>query len=375
MPMQYRDFGKTGIKVSALGFGAMRLPQSEQESIELMRKAMDLGVNYIDTAFGYGDSEIKVGKAVKGRRDKVYISTKHPIKDASGKAWLERLEASLKRLDMDYIDFYHMHSLSLAQYESMVVAPGGPLEAAAKAKERGMIRFLSFSCHDSPENVIKLIDTGAFDSVLVQYNLLDRKYAPAIEHAHNKGLGVAIMGPVGGGRLAAPSPVIQAMIPGGTKSSAEMALRFVLANPNVSVALSGMSTMEMVLENVATASRAEPLSEEEHRRVQEILEEKKRLAELYCTGCGYCMPCPNGVDIPANFSYMNYYRLYGLKDYARAQYRELSYPNDPRVAPGAKPRGFRAEACLECGECEPKCPQHIPIIEQLKEVARTLGGD
>ncbi|HHY46590.1 MAG TPA: aldo/keto reductase [Firmicutes bacterium] len=369
--MEYRDFGKTGIKVSALGFGAMRLPNDEMESIRIMQMAIDLGVNYIDTAFGYGDSEIRVGKAIRGRRDKVFLSTKNPIKDASGHTWMRQLETSLKRLGVDCIDFYHMHNLHLTEYETKVIAPGGPLDASIKARSRGMIRHLSFSSHDEPQNVIKLIDTGVFDTVLLQYNLLDRKYEEAIAHAHAKGMGVAIMGPVGGGRLAMPSDEVQRLIPGGTKSTPELALRFVLANPNVSVALSGMGSMKMVLENVRTASRQEPLTPVEYKQIQEALNEKKGLAELYCTGCNYCMPCPNGIDIPQNFAYMNYFRLYGLRDYAREGYSQLASPGDMRE--GADNRGLKAEYCLECGACEPKCPQHIPIIARLKEVARVLG--
>jgi predicted aldo/keto reductase-like oxidoreductase len=142
-----------------------------------------------------------------------------------------------------------------------------------------------------------------------------------------------------------------------------MALRFVLANPNVSCAISGMNTVEMVEENVAAASRPEPLSEAERAAVAEALEERKRLAELYCTGCNYCMPCPHGVDIPGNFSLMNYHRLFGLHEYGAAQYAEMGE------------KGKWASACQECGECEPKCPQHIPIIEQLKETRQILGRE
>ncbi|MFQ6115585.1 MAG: 4Fe-4S dicluster domain-containing protein, partial [bacterium] len=181
--------------------------------------------------------------------------------------------------------------------------------------------------------------------------------------------GVVIMGPIGGGRLAAPSEAIQKLIPGRVKSTPEIALRFVLSNPNVSVAISGMSTMRMVEENVATASRTEPLSRAERRQVLEALEENQRLADLYCTGCGYCIPCPNGVDIPKNFQLMNYFRIYGLREYAQKQYKLLG---EKKTKEGEIVPAW-AQACLECGECEPKCPQNIPIIEQLKETANALG--
>jgi len=306
-----------------------------------------------------------VGKALKGWRDKVYLSTKNPIEDSSGEHFRERLEKSLKKLDTDYIDFYHMWGINWKTYENSIIAKDGPLSAAIKAKEEGLIKHISFSFHDAPENMIRLIDTGNFETVLCQYNLLDRSNEEAIAYAHQKGLGVVIMGPVAGGRLGAPSEVIRKLIPGGVKSSAEIALRFVLANPGVSCALSGMSTIEMVEENAAVASRDSHLTKEEMERVQAAMEENKKLADLYCTGCNYCMPCPNGVNIPLNFQFMNYHRVYGLTEYAKSQYKAIG------THEWAK--GKKAEECIECGICEEKCPQKIEIRKQLRETAEALG--
>lgn len=362
--MQYREFGKTGVKVSRLGFGAMRLPAKEPDkAVELLREGINLGINYIDTALYYldGQSEVLVGKAIKGQRDKVILSTKNPIEDASGANWRKRLEKSLAKLDTDYIDFYHMWAINWDKYVNLIDVANGPLEEARKAKEEGLIRHISFSFHDSPENLIKIIDTGNFETMLVQYNLLDRRNEEGIAYAKSKGLGVAVMGPVGGGRLGAPSKEIASLIPQGTKSSAEMALRFVFANPHVDIALSGMSDMAMLKENVRIASLEEPLSEEEKKILEDILEEKKRLAELYCTGCGYCMPCPNGVDIPANFTNMNYLKVYGLKEAAKNGYNKLKEENKA------------AENCIKCYECEAKCPQKIEIVKQLEETVKHLA--
>ncbi len=374
--MQYREFGKTGIKVSALGFGAMRLPQKKagdkdvfdyDESIRIIHRAFELGVNYIDTAPGYcnGESEIIVGQALKGWRDKVYLSTKNPIEDASGEHYRERLERSLKKLDVDYIDFYHFWGINLKTFEESIDVPDGPLSAAIKAKEEGLIKHISFSFHDDPQNLLKLIDTGVFESVLCQYNLLDRSNEAGIAYAKEKGLGVVIMGPVGGGRLGAPSEVIKGLLKGKIKSSAEIALRFVLANPGVCVALSGMSSIEMVEENARTASNETQLSAEEVAMINEAMEENKRLAELYCTGCNYCMPCPNEVNIPLNFRLMNYHRVYGLTEYARQEYS--------RIGTNDWLKGKKAEECIECGICEEKCPQRLQIRKQLKETAKALG--
>lgn len=362
--MQYRDFGNTGVKVSRLGFGGMRLPTENPDyAIELLREGFRLGINYVDTALYYldGQSEVLIGKALKGFRDKVYVATKNPIEDASGANWRRRLETSLKKLDLDYIDFYHMWAINWEKYTKLIDVKNGPMEEAFKAKEEGLIRHISFSFHDTPENLIKLIDTGNFETMLVQYNLLDRSNEEGIAYAKSKGLGVAVMGPVGGGRLAAPSEEIKRLIPQGTKSSAEMAFRFVFSNPNVDVALSGMSNLEMLRENVRIASMEKPLSQEEKDTLEEILREKQRLANLYCTGCNYCMPCPNGVDIPRNFTAMNYYRVYDLLDTAKDAYNKLK--NEQKAA----------ESCIQCYQCEPKCPQKIEIVRQLEEVAKALA--
>jgi len=374
--MQYRVLGNTGVKISTLGFGTMRFPQvniegkmvyDSEESIKIIHRAFELGVNYIDTAPYYCDSESEtiVGKAIKGWRDKVILSTKNPIEDDSGVHYRERLEKSLKKLDTDYIDFYHMWGISWETFEQKINVKEGPLMQAIKAKEEGLIKHISFSFHDKPENMIKLIDTGYFETVLCQYNMLDRSNEQAIAYAHEKGLGVVIMGPVGGGRLGTPSDVIQKLIPGGAKSSAELALRFVISNTNVTCALSGMGSMSMVEENVETASNELQLSEKEITAVKGAMEQNKKLSELYCTGCNYCMPCPHEVNIPLNFQLMNYHRVYKLTEYAKQEYKKIGVEEDMN--------GKRADECIECGLCEQKCPQKIKIRKQLKETAEALG--
>ncbi|KNY27010.1 aldo/keto reductase [Pseudobacteroides cellulosolvens] len=375
--MNYRDFGNTGVKISSLGFGAMRLPQINidgknvfdvEESIRIIHRSFELGVNYIDTAPYYcdGESEIIVGKALKGWRDKVYLSTKNPIEDASGQHFLERLEKSLKKLDVEYIDFYHMWGIDLNCFNERINVKDGALSGALKAKEQGLIKHLSFSFHDKAENLPKLIDTGIFETVLCQYNLMDRSNEDAMIRAKEKGLGVVVMGPVGGGRLGAPSETIRNLLPGKVKTSAEIALRFVLSNPNVSCALSGMGTMEMVEENCRLASMDSRLSKSEVENVKAAMSENKKLEELYCTGCNYCMPCPHEVNIPLNFQLMNYHRVYGITDYAKDQYSQIGMFDWLK--------GKKAEECIECGICEDKCPQKLEIRKQLKETASVLGS-
>ncbi|MDR1664675.1 MAG: aldo/keto reductase [Clostridiales bacterium] len=376
--MVYSDFGGTGAKVSKLGFGAMRLPMKEINgksvvdedlAVPLMRRAFDLGVNYVDTAPGYCEklSEAAVGKALKGYRHKVYLSTKNAIDgDKDGGRWTERLEHSLKQLDTDYIDFYHFWGIGLNGFRSWQGLKFGPVEAGIKAKEQGLIKHLSFSYHDAPENFAEIVDSGCFESVLIQYNLLDRSNEKNLEYAQSKGLGVVVMGPVGGGRLGVPSEVIRGLLENKPVSTAEMALRFVMANENVNVALSGMSEISQVEENAEIASRTGHLTEDERRRVTQMMEENKRLADLYCTGCKYCMPCPQNINIPHLFALMNNHRVYNLTDHAKQEYKTT-------LEGTGWVKSAAPSACIECGACEGKCPQKLPIIRQLKEVAAELA--
>jgi len=374
--MIYKTFGKTGVKLSALGFGAMRLPMKEISgnkiidddlAIPLMRKAFDMGINYIDTAPLYCEklSEISVGKALKGYRDKVFLSTKNPINDNDGDHWTERLENSLKNLDVDYIDFYHFWGIKLKDFKSWQNLKYGPLEAARKAKNQGLIKHISFSYHDAPENFKPIVDSGFFESVLAQYNLLDRSNEENFAYAKSKGLGTVAMGPVGGGRLGAPSEKIQGLLKNKIISTAEMALRFVLANENIDMALSGMSDLIMLNENFDVASRTGHLNEEELRQVKAMMEENKNLAKLYCTGCNYCKPCPQGIDIPYLFEIMNRYRVYDLKEHAKGAYNEMMKGLSWR-------KSADASKCTACGACEKKCPQNLPVIKQLKETHTCL---
>lgn len=372
MIMQYRKIEKNGKDISLLGFGAMRLPKNPDGNgldhdlgIAVIRRALEQGVNYVDTAPLYceTESEIVVGKAVKGWRDKIYLSTKAQIKDADGANLRRQLEESLKKMDIDYLDYYHLWGINWNTYVEKIDVPGGPLEAAFKAREEGLIKNLAFSFHGPAEDLFKLIDTGHFTSMTVQYNLLDRSNEAAIAHAHAKGMGVVIMGPVGGGRLGAPSE-IQGLLQNAA-STPELALRFVFANPNVTSAISGMNSLAQVDENIRTASRDVQLDEQEKEQLVRAMEERKKLADLYCTGCNYCMPCPQKVDIPRNFSLMNYYRVYDLKDYAKKSYQDFGK--------GFLKERFAASNCVECGLCETKCPQKLPIIQQLKETHTALG--
>jgi len=372
--MIYRELGRTGYKVSQLGFGAMRLPMHEVDgeqkvnrelAIPMIHRAFEAGVNYIDSAVGYcnKDSQCAVGDALKGWRDKIVVSTKNPYHDEDEKVWWQNLEDSLERLGVDYIDIYNHHGIQWKVYVEKIEPRVG--KWMQKAKDQGLIKHICCSFHDGNESLIKLVDTGYPAVVTLQYNLLDRACEEGIAHAHAKGVGIVVMGPVGGGRLGATSEVLEKLIP-GVKRVPELALRFVLANPNVTVALSGMSTMRHVEENIATANDEISLSDDDKAAIDEHMARLKDMANLYCTGCGYCVPCEAAdVAIPTIFGLYNTGRVYGLWDHAKSNYAQI----------GKLPwmKGNRADACTGCGDCEEKCPQNIPIRKQLKEAHAALA--
>ncbi len=363
--MQYTTLGKTGLRVSRLGFGCMRFPMRGERvdrelTIPLLRRAAELGVNYFDSAVGYcnQDSQRAIGEAFEGMRDRVILSTKNPhYNKRDEKTWWTNLENSLERLRTDHIDVYNFHGLNWKEFQEHVDGPDGQLRWMQRAKDDGRIRHICFSFHDTAENLKKLAATGCFEAVTLQYNLLDRSNEPVFEFVADKcGMGIVVMGPVGGGRLGGESEEIRRMIR-GARSVPEVALRFVLSNPHVTVALSGMSDLRQLEENVPVASHKTALSAGEKRSVLSTMGRFKKLAELYCTGCRYCMPCPYGVDIPGNFSALNYQRVYGLKEEARKAFGRLS---------------SQGRYCMACGACKSKCPQKIDIVRQLKETVRTL---
>jgi hypothetical protein len=370
--MKYRKFGKTGAEVSILGFGAMRLPMTGEEenrrvnmeqSVPMIQKGLDLGINYIDTAWAYLNetSENAVGEAIAGRdRSKLYLSTKNPMNTEPAE-YRKRLDVQLKKLKTDYIDFYHIHGLNwnIYQYKAK---PKGYMDDLRKAKEEGLIRHISFSSHDNPANIMKIIDTGEFESMLVQYNLLHRYNGAAIDKAVDQGMGVSVMGPVGGGRIT----FLSRLKPREGRSLVELVLRFVLSNPHVGVALSGMNTLDMIEENARIAGQDGPLSRIETEDIEAMLGQIKGLEDLYCTGCGYCMPCSNKVDIPTNLLLLNYIRVYGSQQNLIDGNIQLYYK---RLVPNEE----AAEFCTECGECLDKCPQKIDIPERMKDVAAELA--
>jgi len=365
-----RPYGKTGAMVSRLGFGAMRLAVTApdgstcfDESTPILRRAAELGVNIFDSHHNYldGESETALGEALAGApRESYYIQTKNPDyrEETQGDTYEDRLHLALGKLKTDYIDFYLAHSLDWERFQK---TGKRFLEVAEKAKRDGLIHHIGFSSHDEVPGVIKLIETGRFECALVQYNYLDTRYGEALAAAHEAGMGTSVMGPLGGGRFVAPSAFTN--VSGENAGAVEAALRFAFANDDIDVVFSGMQAVDQVEHNVRIASDATPLTQKEQARIQQEIERRTKLAEVYCTGCRYCTPCPSEVEIAQIFELRNYAEVYGLHDYARRRYAQLA--ESSKAAPD----------CSDCGECEEKCPQKLPIREQLKHTHELLFGD
>jgi predicted aldo/keto reductase-like oxidoreductase len=382
--MNERVFGKTGVQVKMLGFGTARLPEIPQgkgkfdmeQAVPVLRRGIDLGLNYIDSAqaYGAGTSEVAVGLAIKGyERSKLNLTTKIPVNDArnaSASSLRRRLEISLKRFDTPYIDFLFMHGLTWEGFSERASKPRHALDAARRAQSEGLIRHLCFSSHDTPENILRLIDTGEFAGLLVQYNCLDRHNEAVIAHAAAKEMGVSIMGPLVAGFLVAEGNTTPWQ-DGPVASRSELALGYAWRNPNVTVALSGMSRVEQVDENVAAADHFSALDDAARAQWDDFYARQQARADAYCTYCGACLPCPKRVNIPENLRYMNWRQVWGVQAPAQKAYAKLN--GRRRWEPWGMVGGRKASACDACGKCEPRCPLHLPIIEQLKETAEALG--
>jgi len=371
--MIYRKFGSTGKEISSLGFGCMRLPEYEKDgnwfidedkAIPMLQYAYQNGVNYFDTApyYLHKNSEAIVGKAVKSFRDNIMLSTKIPLSEIKKASDYRRiLENSLRKMDTDYIDFYHFWGIDKEGFDSTIMGMG-VIKEAIKAKEEGLIRHISFSFHDRAEYIKHIIDTAeVMETMLVQYNLLDRQNEEMISYAASKGLGVVVMGPVGGGRLAAPTDIYSKLTGKSSMATYELAFKFVLGNPDVSCALSGMQTMDMVEKNLAIAGEGAPLSEAEWRQLGETVDQLKKFNDLYCTGCEYCQPCPADIKIPHIFNLFTYHNVYGLTDYSREEMKKYISKS-----------GKTIKDCIDCGQCEKKCPQNLEIRAKLKQVEEIL---
>jgi predicted aldo/keto reductase-like oxidoreductase len=329
-----------------------------------MRAAMEAGVNFFDSHHQYhgGNSEVAIGKALKGwKGQRIYVQTKTPWYREEPKAYFEKLlYEALEKLGVDSIDYFLHHSMRVSVWKKR---GRRFIKFTDWALNRGLIKHRGFSSHDTPEHIRQFIDTGEFSCMLVSYNWMNPAVRDVIAHAARRGMGVSVMNPLGGGALATPTPQILRLLP-GARSAAEIGMRYVLATPGVATALSGMNTPEQLEENLAVANRKTAMTVKQGQGMRQRLQRIEKASRAFCTACGYCMPCEYGVDIPGNFRLLNQARFFGRTEWAREQYARLKkHPDGDRSA----------EACTQCGSCEPKCPHDIPIIRQLEEVAAELG--
>jgi predicted aldo/keto reductase-like oxidoreductase len=378
--MKYRTFGKLNWRPSALGFGAMRLPTidddpskiDEPEARRMVRHAIDQGVNYVDTAYPYHrqTSEPFVGRALQdGYRERVKLATKMPVWLIENAEDFDRyLGEQLERLQTGHIDFYLLHGLSEARWPTLRDLK--VFDWAEGAIADGRIRYLGFSFHDEYEVFEEIVDASdLWTFCQIQYNYMDIDYqagTKGLKYAAGRGLAVVVMEPLRGGRLTkSVPPQVQAIWDDAPvqRTPADFALQWVWNQPEVSLLLSGMSTMEQVEQNVASASESGPgtLTEEELGIIARVREEYRQLVSIPCTNCRYCLPCPSGVDIPDVFEVYNDAMMYG-EEQGREGYAWLDEEK-------------RANLCVECEECLEKCPQQIEIPEWLAKAHELLGQE
>jgi len=375
--MQYRRLGTTGREVSALGFGTMRLPVlgddgavDEPAAVEMIRHAIDGGVNYVDTAYPYhgGASEPVTGKALRdGYRRKVLLATKLPVWMVRGLDDCDRLlNEQLARLGDEHVDVYLLHNLTGSAWRRMCRL--GVLEWARRAQADGRVGMLGFSFHDDLEAFREIVDGFDWALCQIQYNLVGEDTQAGTEglkYAAGKGLGVVIMEPLFGGTLASPPEAIRAIWRDGGTDPVDGALRWLWNRPEVSVVLSGMSTLEQVRQNLAAADRsgAGSLGQADLELAARVQAAYGKLAPIPCTKCRYCMPCPHGVDIPRNFELYNNGRVF--RGTSVTLCRNLYH---------LLPETQRAGGCVQCAECHEKCPQKIDIADWMPRVEKELTG-
>jgi len=373
--MELRKMEKLGIETSLLGFGCMRFPTNAEGKIDrekaqkMLDKAIAAGVNYIDTAYPYhnGESELFVGEALKKYdRASYYLATKLPVWFVKSVEDVDKyFNEQLEKLQTDYVDFYLLHAMGLSRWKEMVEL--GVVERLEELKAEGKIRYLGFSFHDSYEAFEEMLCARDWDFCQIQLNYMDTNEQAGMKGyklAEERNIPLVIMEPIKGGMLANFGADIKKKFAelDPDASVASFALRWVGTLPNIKVVLSGMSTMEQVEDNLKTFVDFKPLSEEEAKGIDEIVNIINSRVQNGCTGCGYCMPCPAGVNIPKNFRVWNTYHMYQSYDAVRWNWETEMKDCE------------KAKNCVECGMCEAACPQALNIREDLKKVQEDLDN-
>ena len=332
--MEYRILGKTGLRISRVGFGGIPIQRIDAEkSRTLLRAVADSGINYIDTAKAYTVSEEYIGGAIEGMRDRFVLATKSGAKTAD--AMRADIADSLKKLRTDYIDLYQVHNPGPEQF-AQVCAPGGALEALLEAKAAGKIGHIGLTSH-SREVFERGLTLDWVETIMFPYNIVETQGTDLIGKCAEANIGFIAMKPMAGGAL----------------ENAELAMRFICANPAVSVVIPGMYAPEEVAQNVRAAEQK--LTDADQTEIDEI---RRTLGDQFCRRCNYCAPCTVGISIPSVFLFEGYLSRYGLEEWARQRYSTLS---------------VKAGACIGCGACEPRCPYQLPIREMMRKSAMEFG--
>ena len=333
--MEYRILGKTGLRVSRIGFGGIPIQRIDADGTkEVIRYLHDAGVNYIDTARGYTVSEEYLGYALEGIRQDFVLATKSMAR--TKEAMQQDIETSLKNLRTDYIDLYQVHNPSAADLET-IASPGGALEALQEAKAAGKIGHIGITLH--PVDLFKVaIDLSWAETIMFPYNLVETQAEDLIRICAERNIGFIDMKPLAGGAI----------------DDAALALRFIAANPNVTVVIPGMATIEEAKQNLAAVTNTAALTEAEKTKIEQI---RNSLGTQFCRRCNYCAPCAAGISIYSQFLFEGYYTRYNLKDWARSRYEA---------------QAKNASDCIGCGVCESRCPYNLPIRDMMKKVVATF---
>ena len=334
--MEYVTLGKTGLRVSRVGFGGIPIQRiSSEECTKLFDSVVAHGINYIDTARAYTVSEAYLGEALRGRREQFILATKSMARSREDMA--RDIETSLNNLQTDYIDLYQIHNPNMAQLDT-VLAPGGAMEALQEAKAAGKIGHIGLTAH-SLSVFERALELDEIETIMFPYNVVERQGEELIARCQEKNVGFIAMKPMAGGAI----------------EDATLAMRYIVSNPAATIVIPGMYCEGEVEQNVAAAQNTAPLSEEERAAADAVL---ATLGEHFCRRCNYCAPCAVGISIPNVFLFEGYLSRYGLEDWARERYATLS---------------VKASACIGCGACEDRCPYHLPIRQMLKESAEKFG--
>lgn len=335
--MEKKLLGNTGMNVSVIGFGGIPIQRVNQdEATKIILECKNKGINFIDTARGYTISEGYIGNALKVvGRENFYIATK--AMSYTYESMKQSIEESLKTMNIDYIDLYQVHNVSKKEQLDSVLSENGALKALIEAKEEGLIKHIGITGHIR-EILLEAVENGEFETIQFPFNPVESQGEELFIKALNKGMGTIAMKPIAGGAFGKP----------------DLSLKYIINSDLITVAIPGMDSVGQVSKNASIGEKISPLTEEEKEEIKREIED---LGNEFCRRCGYCKPCPEGIDIPNVFIFEGYVTRYNLAEYGKSRYKTLP---------------VKADACVRCRKCEKKCPYNLPIVEKLKHAVKTF---